>query len=123
MRFPQEDPNTHISNFLEVCYTIKCNRVSDDVIRLRLFLFSLKNKAKHWLNLEPLNSIITWDDLVQNFLAKFFSLAKTTKMKIEINNFTQYEIETFYEAWDCYKELLRKCPCQNGCKSVIFIMD
>ena len=31
-------------------------------------------------------------------------------MRIEINNFAQYDGETFYEAWDCYQELLRKCP-------------
>ena len=33
-----------------------------------------------------------------------------TKMMVKINNFSQYEGEKFYEAWDCYKELLRKCP-------------
>ena len=31
---PQEDPNTHISNFLEVCDMVKYNGVSEDAIRL-----------------------------------------------------------------------------------------
>ena len=42
-----EDPNAHILNVLEVCDTVKYNGVSDDAIRLRLFPFSLKDKAKH----------------------------------------------------------------------------
>ena len=62
MRFPNEDPNKHISNFLEVCDTVKYNGVSDDVIHLRLFPFSLKDKAKHWLNSEPPNSITFWNN-------------------------------------------------------------
>ena len=42
-----EAPNAHILNFLEVCDIVKYNGVSDDAIRLLLFLFSLKDKAKH----------------------------------------------------------------------------
>ena len=41
MGLSQEDPNTHISNFLEVYTTVKYNGVNDDAICLRLFLFSL----------------------------------------------------------------------------------
>ena len=82
-----EDPNANIFNFLEVCDTVKYNGVNDDVIHLRLFPFALKDKAKHWLNSKPLDSITRWANLVQKFLAKFFSSAK---MRIEINNFSQY---------------------------------
>ena len=48
--FPSEDPKTHISNFLKIYSTVKYNGVTDDVVRLRLFPFSLRDKAKEWLN-------------------------------------------------------------------------
>ena len=110
---PHKDLNEHILNFLEVCDTVKYNRVSDDAIRLRLFPFSLKDKVKHWLTTEPPDSITSWDELVNKFLTWFFPPAKATKLKININNFCQLEGESFYEAWERYKDPLRKCLNHN----------
>ena len=31
-------------------------------------------------------------------------------MHIEISNFAQYDGETLYDAWERYKDLLRRCP-------------
>ena len=56
-----EDPNAHIADFLKICDIFKYDDVTDDAIRLRLFGFSLKDKAKNWLNLLPKNPITTWD--------------------------------------------------------------
>ena len=59
---------------------------------------------------QPIDSIITWEDMAQKFLSRFFPLAKTAKLRIEITNFYQQDGETLYDAWERYKELLQKCP-------------
>ncbi|KAA3462724.1 transcription factor bHLH112-like protein [Gossypium australe] len=41
-----DDLNVHLANFLEIYNVFKINGVTDDAIRLRLFPFSLRNKAK-----------------------------------------------------------------------------
>ena len=92
---------------------MKYNGVSDDAIRLRLFPFSLKDKADYWLTTEPPDSITSWDELVNKFLTRFFPPAKAAKLRIDINNFCQLDGETFYEAWERYKYLLRKFPHHN----------
>ena len=38
---PSENPNTHLTNFIEVCDMVKYNGVTEEALRLRLFLFSL----------------------------------------------------------------------------------
>ena len=44
-----EDPYAHILTFLNVCATFKINGITDDAIRLRLFSFSVRDKAQLWL--------------------------------------------------------------------------
>jgi len=64
-----EDPNLHLSVFLEVCDMVKINGASIDALRLCLFPFSLRDKARAWLHSLPPGSISTWDELTKAFLA------------------------------------------------------
>ena len=45
-----ENPYTHIREFEEVCNTFKEETTFVDLMRLKLFPFTLKDKAKLWLN-------------------------------------------------------------------------
>nr|GEU98796.1 hypothetical protein [Tanacetum cinerariifolium] len=77
------------------------------------FSFSLEGEARIWLDKEPPRSILTWEDLVSKFINQFFPPSKTTYLRNEITNFLQKPNETFNEAWERFKDLLRQCP-HNG---------
>ncbi|MCH99510.1 hypothetical protein A2U01_0020524 [Trifolium medium] len=62
-----EDPHLHLKQFLEVAGNFVIPGVTQDAFRLRLFPYSLRDRAKSWLNsLEP-NSITTWNALAEKF--------------------------------------------------------
>ncbi|GJY90674.1 reverse transcriptase domain-containing protein, partial [Tanacetum coccineum] len=65
---------------------------------------------RRWLKKEPPRSILTWEDLVSKFINEFFPPSRTTNLRNEISNFEQRFGESFHEAWDRYKDLLRACP-------------
>jgi len=95
---PSENPNALLRKFLTKCDTIKINGAYSDAIRLRLFPFSLRDRASDWLqNGEP-NSFATWDALSKVFLSKYFPPGKTAKLRAEITSFVQRDGESLYEA-------------------------
>nr|GEW46218.1 hypothetical protein [Tanacetum cinerariifolium] len=61
--FERENPHTHINNFKRITSTLKFRDVSNDVIKLMMFSYSLEGAAIVWYDKEPPNSILTWDDL------------------------------------------------------------
>jgi len=77
---------------------LKPNGVSTDAIQLRLFPFSLRDKARTWLHSFPLECITIWDELTRAFLAKFFPPSETASLRNQITNFTQKDEEMLYEA-------------------------
>ncbi|GJU67976.1 reverse transcriptase domain-containing protein [Tanacetum coccineum] len=106
----KEDPHAHIRYFNKITSTLKFLNVPNTSIKLMLFPFFLEGAARIWLKKEPPRSILTWDDLVSKFINQFFPPSKTTNLQNEITNFRQRFDESFSEAWDRFKDLLRACP-------------
>nr|GEX92413.1 reverse transcriptase domain-containing protein [Tanacetum cinerariifolium] len=108
--FERDDPHAHICWFNKITSMLKYKNVPNDAIKLMLFPFSLEGAARTWLEKEPPRSIHTWEDLVFKFVNYFFPPLKTTNLKSDITKFQQKFDETFSEAWDRLKDLIRKCP-------------
>ncbi|GJY67237.1 reverse transcriptase domain-containing protein [Tanacetum coccineum] len=77
----KDNPQDHIRWFNKITSTIKYKDVPNHAIKLMLFPFSLAGAAR-----------------------------RTTNLRNEISNFQQKFDESFHEAWDRYKDLLRACP-------------
>ncbi|KAA3460871.1 Retrotransposon gag protein [Gossypium australe] len=48
--------------------------------------------------------------MTKKFLLKYFPPVKTTKLSNDIFSFVQFDIETLYDTWERFKDLLRKFP-------------
>ena len=81
---PNEDPHIHLKLFLEVSDAFNIVGVTQDALRLRLFLYSLRDQVRAWLNSLPYDFITTWNDLVDKFLMKYFPPTKNVKLRNEI---------------------------------------
>ncbi|WJZ91016.1 hypothetical protein VitviT2T_010128 [Vitis vinifera] len=105
-----ENPYSHIKEFEEVCNTFREGGASIDLMRLKLFPFTLKDKAKIWLNSLRPRSIRNWVDLQAEFLKKYFPTHRTNGLKRQISNFSAKENEKFHECWERYMEAINACP-------------
>nr|GEY82266.1 hypothetical protein [Tanacetum cinerariifolium] len=91
--------------------------------------FELKHReARRWLEKEPPRSITTLDDLVSKFINEFFPPSRTTNLRNEISNFQQKFDESFLEAWERYKDLLRtsrflECCCRWSPQDALTIIE
>nr|GEW66859.1 reverse transcriptase domain-containing protein [Tanacetum cinerariifolium] len=106
----RQDPHNNLRFFNKVTSAFRHPEVPNTTIKLLLFPFSLEGEARIWLDKEPPRSILTWEDLVSKFINQFFPPSKTTYLRNEITNFLQKPNETFNEAWERFKDLLRQCP-------------
>jgi hypothetical protein len=65
-----DDAAAHLNNFVELCEMQKYKDVDDNIIKLKLFPFSLRERAKDWLLSLPRNSIDSWDKCKDAFIGK-----------------------------------------------------
>ncbi|GJT85571.1 reverse transcriptase domain-containing protein [Tanacetum coccineum] len=106
----KEDPHAHIRYFNKITSTMRFPNVPNTSIKLMLFSFSLEGAARIWLKKEPPRSCSYLDDFLFQNYHEFFPPSKTTNLRNEITNFQQRFDESFSEAWDRFRDLLRACP-------------
>ena len=85
---PSEDPHAHIAKVRAVCKS--CVGRSDldlDVIGLRVFPLLLMGEAAMRFTELPYNSIFTWNQLRDVFLARYYPISKKLNHKDRVNNF------------------------------------
>ena len=91
-----ENPYTHIREFEEVCTTFKDGVPDMDLLKMKAFPLTLKDKAKIWLNSLRSRTIRNWAELQAEFLKKIFSTTKTNSSKRQIYTYSAYDNEKFY---------------------------
>ena len=83
--------------------------MESDILKLKLFPFSLRGKAKGWLHSLPIDSIKTGDDLKEAFIKKYYPPVKILQNRNNILSFRQNENEHVDMAWDRIKLMIRTC--------------
>ena len=84
--------------------------VDNDVVKIKLFLFSLRDSAKIWFSALPRNNIDSWNKCKDAFITKYFLPAKIISLRTQIMNFKRLEHEHVAQSWEIMKLMLRNCP-------------
>ncbi|KAJ9539018.1 hypothetical protein OSB04_031751 [Centaurea solstitialis] len=103
---PSGNPYQHLEAFEDLCDLVN---TKEDEVKLRVFSFTLTNKAKDWFKKLLPGSIRTWDDLKSAFLSRYFPISRANKIRAEIRNFKQGK-DSLVKAWERYKDLFLIFP-------------
>src|SRR4051812_38130859 len=105
-----DDDAAHLSSFVELCEMQKYKDVDGDIIKLKLFPFFLRGKAKEWLLSLPRNSIDSWIKCKDAFIGKYYPPANIISMRSDIMKFQLLDNEHVAQAWERMKSLVKNCP-------------
>ena len=67
-----DDAASHLNNFFELCDMQKYKELESDIIKLKLFPFSLRGRAKEWLLSLPRNNIDSWTKCRDTFIGMYY---------------------------------------------------
>jgi hypothetical protein len=105
-----ENPYAHVKKFINICATTKFQNFSKESVHLRLYPFSLHDRAMGWLDSNAPGSITSWESLLSKFYNKFYPMSRVNEAQKEISSFTQEEEAKFSECWERFKDLLIRFP-------------
>ncbi|KAM3333353.1 hypothetical protein ACQJBY_028437 [Aegilops geniculata] len=115
-----EDADMQLHNFSELCNMTRIRDYEHDALKLHLFPFSLREKAKESLMALPRGNITSWIECCSNCLSKFCPSVNIMQLRSQITSFKQEEREPLVLVWDCMKEAIRNCP-NHGMKEWLIL--
>src|SRR3954464_10521115 len=80
------------------------------LLNLGIFLFSVRGRAKEWLQSFARNNIDSLDKCKDAFIGKYYPPAKIIQLRSNIMNFRQLDKEHVAQAWERIKTLAKNCP-------------
>jgi hypothetical protein len=105
-----EDASMHLHDFCEICDIQKFKNVENNIVKLKVFPFSLRGKAKEWLLSLPTASINSWDDLKEVFIKMYYPHVMISQNRNSILSFRQNDNEDVATTRERIKNKLRTCP-------------
>ena len=106
---PNDDAVLHLWEFNLLCNTTIIKGVSPDALRLKLFPYSLKGKARNWFYSHH-KEFTTWEECATTFTHSYIPREKAVTIQIKIITFCQSASETIAEACERYQGHLWTCP-------------
>ena len=104
---PSGDAATHLNSFVDLSDMKKRKDVDNDIVKLNLLPFLLRDRAKAWFSSLSKNSIDFWNKCKDAFISKYFPPAKIISLRNDIMNFKQLDHEHVAQAWERMKLMIR----------------
>ena len=101
-----EDPNLHLRNFEKFIIALDFNIGPKDLVKLRLFPFTLRDVARSWFLSLSASTTNSWNKLEKIFCTRFYPLIKVSAIRNTESKFSQFSGEYLCLAWDRFKKIL-----------------
>ncbi|KAL1831085.1 hypothetical protein ACET3Z_000736 [Daucus carota] len=101
-----EDPNLHLRNFEKFITELDFNIGPKDLVKLRLFPFTLRDVARSWFLTLSASTTNSWNQLEKIFCTRFYPLIKVSAIRNTESKFSQLSGEYLCLAWDRFKKIL-----------------
>ena len=76
---------------------------------IKLFPATIRDRAKDWF-LKLGKEFTSWIEMEEEFLRKYYFIGNTTSVRKAMREFTQGPSETFHDACERLRDLIRECP-------------
>ena len=121
-----DDAAAHLNNFVELCEMQKYKDMDGDIIKLKLFPFSLRGRAKEWLLALPRNSIDSWTKCKDAFIGKYYPPAKIISLRssiMNLNNLIMNILLKIGKEWNLWLKIVPHMDWLLGWSSKPFMQD